>query len=130
MPGGLRDFIRKGRIEVNSLDHTAIVLRTVIYADGDVQVECANSIDRKTITNHNNLVARKLARVLTSIALIRQTFVLIPVLLTLAYIIKMVQIDVSLTEQVIALLPAFVLFPVLKWLVALICRRWVTKFLV
>lgn len=130
MPGGLREFIRKGRIEVNSADSSSIVLRTVVYADGDVQVECANSIDSKIIEKHNRIVARKLTRVLTSISLIRHTFVMIPILLTSAYIIKMLHIEFSWTAQVIALLPAIVLFPMLKWLMALACRRWVTKLLV
>jgi hypothetical protein len=130
MPGGLREFIHKGRLEVNSADSKDIVMRTIIYIDGDVQIECANSIDSKIIEKHNRIVARKLTRVLSRISIIRKAFVMIPVLFTLGYVIKVLQIDFNWTAQVIALLPAIVLFPLLKWLMALACRRWVTKFLV
>jgi hypothetical protein len=130
MPGGLRQFVYEGHLEVISVTNNVIAMRTVIYVDGDVLIECAKSIDSSTIAKHNRSVATKLNRVLSRISLIRKTFVMIPVLLTLSYVIKMLQIEFSWTEQVLALLPALVLFPLLKWLMALACRRWITKFLV
>lgn len=120
-------FIKRGRIEVQTLKDQLVVMRTIVYADGDVHAEYSNSADPKIITQHQAAVSEQLTKVLFSINALRMSFFLVPWLTTLAYLFAILQIDMQLIEQLISMLLSLVIFAMMKYGVSKVCRRWITS---
>ena len=117
-----KNFITTGNIQWIT-DTPEGVIKTILYADGDIFNQCHSTCSNKLTASHSEKVEKGIAQIQRKLSNIRRILFYLPLALWVATLTSIWNMQIQITEQITSYILSIGVLPLVRWLLLNTFRR-------